>query len=289
MNNIQIKSLEGISPKSIHASWTKAFSDYSVNIQWSEGVLATHFKQNSVRLEASVGAFDGGELVGLWMNGIRTTTSGLAAYDAGTAIWPEYRGKGLSKSMAEKSSEILKNLGVTEYVLEVISDNIKAYNVYLKDGFRVTRHFVCFRTKETIFNDVLAPFGVTFSTPPVQMSSLNDLPSPEFSPSWQNSVESILAASDTYKIIKAEKNGKTIGYGIIQSTRARIAQIGFVPEAWETNIPSIILRKMCETAGSDAEVAMVNVEETAAKTIALLTRHGFQEFVRQYEMSKRLS
>jgi len=288
MNNIEIKTLEGVSIAKLAASWNRGFSDYAVSLEVTESQLESKFRQNGVRFDASIGAFDGNELVGIWMNGVRTVDGELSAYDSGTAIWPEYRSKGISKNLANKSTEVLRTLDVRVYILEVLSDNERAFNVYRGDGFEITRKFDCYKTKNPSIDVVFNMDDIKFKEGKLEESIIGLLPDTEYRPSWQNSMPSLLEASDRMHIISAWKADRIVGYGIVETDRGRIPQIGFETDYWDTALPSVILKKLCMLVPADREIAIINIEDTASNTIRLFTGHGFEDWARQYEMKKRL-
>lgn len=288
MTHPTISTLGGVSMKTMTASWNKAFDDYAVKITMDEESLGRFFRQNGVRLEASIGAFDGDTPVGIWLNGIREIDGVLTAYDSGTAIWPEFRNQGVSKLLAEKSTMVLKDIGVVDYVLEVMQKNETAFSIYKKSGFEVTRRFICFAATSPTFDDAVRDPG--FDVKETTVADLMDmhLPPTERLPSWQNRLESSYEIRDRVRGVAAWKDGRMVGYGLIQTDRGRIPQIGISPNYWETDLPSVILMWLCDRVEAGKEIALINVDEDAKHTIALLSRHGFVESVRQYEMRKKL-
>src|SRR3989338_8631452 len=90
------------------------------------------------------------------------------------------------------------------------------------------------------------------------------------------------------QVVTAWQNGNIIGFGTMQAERGRIPQIGFLPDRWNTELAPVLLAMLCNIVEPCKEIAVINVEDTAAKTIELLKRHGFTEMTRQYEMKKSL-
>ena len=286
--SIDIKILGSTPISQIADSWNKAFSDYAVKIDMTEERLLSFFRQNSVRFDLSMGAFDGNRLVGLWMNGVRTIDGLLTAYDSGTAIWPEFRSMGISKQLAAKSNETLKKAGVGSYVLEVLAENDRAFNIYKKDGFEVTRNFICFQTTAPVSKIIKEMSDVEFRMGFIDEKIAAGLPKTEYMPSWQNQTESLLQIRGGIQVVTAWQNGNIIRFGTMQAERGRIPQIGFLPDRWNTELAPVLLAMLCNIVEPCKEIAVINVEDTAAKTIELLKRHGFTEMTRQYEMKKSL-
>lgn len=286
MTSIQIKNLVNISMDTLHAAWVKAFSDYQVDITLTVDAMGLFLRRNGVSFKHSLGAFDGDTLVGFWMNGLRTLDGVLTAYDSGTGIIPEYRSQGISKELSAASNKHLSSLGVREYFLEVLTENEKAYNIYLALGFSVTRRFLCLRSDTLTFEPLRLPEGIVLKECVPSESIIKRLPSMEWRPSWQNRSEAMLAIPEELTCICAYKGDLIIGYGLlIGGNRGRVTQIGFAEDAWDSSLPSLLLEKLC-TDKKFKEYNVVNIEKGAKRSMELFNRHGFWPFVEQYEMKK---
>ena len=91
----------------------------------------------------SVGAFDTetGECVGLVLNSIRKDKE-KTAYDIITCTIPEYRRRGIARTIFEKVKVLLKERGIEIYTTETKRDNIIAQNMYWSLGFEITNEVV---------------------------------------------------------------------------------------------------------------------------------------------------
>ncbi|MBT3181941.1 MAG: GNAT family N-acetyltransferase [Deltaproteobacteria bacterium] len=290
MGNIATGTLADVGISKLLDAWNAAFSDYKVKIDMTEWLLSSFMKQNGVQLEKSIGAFDGEELIGIWLNGMRTIDGVSSAYDSGTAIHPEYRSKGISGMMAKKSGEVIRAYGVEQYILEVFTDNERAKGVYLKDGFEITRELICFKNKTPI-STTEGSLGndITFKESAIDDEFMNARSKMEYVPSWQNRDEAVHAIAGQMRAVNISAGGRAMGYGIMQTTRGRIPQIGFADDAWNTDIPSMLLGKLCSLLTEVSEVAIINVDVNATNTIKLFRDAGFEEMVRSYEMKKNIT
>ena len=124
-------------------------------------------------------------MIGSYMNGRRTWQGKQTAYDAGTGVIPEYRGRGVAKELFAFMVPRLKEVWVAQYLLEVLSENELAVALYRKLGFVETRVLAVFRSGEPVKR-----FGVL---PDV---SIRPVEEPDWGlfesfwdgyPSWQNS------------------------------------------------------------------------------------------------------
>jgi len=293
MAQIQYGTLNTVPMSQLLDAWNAGFGDYQVSMQTTEGGLAGFFRQNGVKLELSQGAFDGGKIVGFWFNGVRNIGGVPTAYDSGTAIAPDYRSLGISKELAQMSDRALIREGVREYVLEVLADNERAFEVYRKSGFEVTRELLSFKTTAPLAGAGADEFDIApdifFLDEWVGESFWGRMPDMmEYRPSWQNRNEAVLAINDQIAAVTAHRNGRVIGYGVIQTTRGRIPQIGVAREYRDTDIPSAILTRLGLKMEEGSPMVVINVDPAAERTIALLETHGFEQFAKTIEMKKSL-
>jgi ribosomal protein S18 acetylase RimI-like enzyme len=193
---VTVRDLGQIAMERIHQASTEAFRDYPVDVQMTIQELESMFRQNSVFLELSAGLFDGDDLVGFWINGLRVIDGRKVAYDSGTAIIKEYRGRGLSKQLAVLSNRLLIEHGAQEYVLEVLTQNETAYGIYLKNGFSVRRRLLCLHTHSPVYTNNALPAELTLEKCPFDPDVVPQLPAMEYEPSWQNATESMANVKD---------------------------------------------------------------------------------------------
>lgn len=142
---MEIKSLEGIPFTEIHKAFTRAFIDYGLPPMSIEQ-LRQMLSRRGLKQALSMGAFVDGKIVSFTLNGIDQWNGKLTAYDTGTATVKEYRGQGLARKVFNETVPVLKEAGVTQYLLEVLQHNDKAVNLYKGVGFEVTREFDYFTT-----------------------------------------------------------------------------------------------------------------------------------------------
>lgn len=130
-------------------------------------------------------------LVSFTLNGTGKFNGIPTAYDTGTGTALEYKGHGLAGKVFIQSLPHLKEAGIRQYLLEVLRNNSNAISVYRKMDFKTIREFNCFRQtiseiqghNSSIKDCIIEPVGIEFVS---RSQSFCD-----FSPSWQNSMESI--------------------------------------------------------------------------------------------------
>src|SRR5687767_15983602 len=126
---------------SLHECFLTAFSDYEVDMRMSREQFRQRLTRDGIRLEISSGAFDGDRIIGFCMNAVGQWQGKSTAYDGGSAMIPEYRGRGIATEMFAFLEPKLKEAAVVQYLLEVLTSNVRAATLYRKLGFVETRRF----------------------------------------------------------------------------------------------------------------------------------------------------
>ena len=96
---VQYKSLENTSYEQLAECFRLAFSDYYFPMQLSPQQLQAHLEQSGVDLGLSYGAFADETIVGFIFNASSLYNGQKAAFDVGTAVVPQHRGKGIFHQM----------------------------------------------------------------------------------------------------------------------------------------------------------------------------------------------
>ena len=270
----------------VYGTFVKAFSDYQIKME----ITKEQFKEMNVRrglsYELSAAAVDDkGKMVGLALNGADFWDKKLTAYDMGTGVVPEFRGKGVADGMFDFLIPKLRQSGVKQYLLEVIRSNEKAYNLYKKKGFRETRQFECFTAEVASLNlegTINAEDGISIK--PIEKPEWSLFESFwEWRPSWQNSVNSVKRSQSRKVVLGAFKGSRCVGYGIIYSESGDIPQFA-VKETFRRQGVGTLLMKALAREARRGRLAVVNVDGSSQVTLDFLTDFGFKNFAGQYEM-----
>ena len=128
---IHYKSLEHVDELEILETHNSAFSDYEVQMNWTLPQFQNINKQRGVRYDLSMGAFDDDKLVGFIINGTGDWNNKPTVYDCGTGIIKDYRHKGIGTEILLRLIKLLRDLGISQYLLEVIKSNENAYQLLL--------------------------------------------------------------------------------------------------------------------------------------------------------------
>lgn len=278
------KTLNNIDTKIIYDSFMEAFSDYSVNLFLPYKDFKTMLINKGFNPCISLRLFHNNKLIGFVLNGKRKWNGKETAYDMGTAIIPDYRTCGFSKKMIVKVTEILKENNIEQYLLEVIQNNIKAFELYKSQGFQITRNF-------SVLQADIKP-SISFLSSSYTIEAITDIDESmwsifknfwDFSPSWQNSIDSIKATKEifTYIVVKDKKN--IIGYGVIEKKSGKIPQLAVNKNYRNKSIGKNILYELVKNTDSNS-IKLINIDRKYKNMENFLINLGFQISSMQYEM-----
>ena len=271
-----IKSLSKENPQTIAPVFTKAFSDYLVKISVTPESLAIKFKQESIDLNWSIGAYDNDKLVGFILHGYRDLNGGLL-YNGGTGVIPSSRGHHLTEKMYQWIIPVAKSKGVRQLSLEVIKQNERALYVYKKLGFTIQKELIIYSgTKST--TDVSIPF---------QIKQLDKLPVAtdwwNSQPSWPGKSESLQQIEGELFIAGAFTNKELIGYIAVLKT-GRLFQLVVHPQFRKKKIAFALLQ-FCFSHLQPETFIAINIDSRDTETNNFFTSIGWKEVVRQFEMT----
>ena len=285
MVDIRIKSLKNASFDELFEAFRQAFAEYEVQLDRAE--LQAMLKRRGFDPELSFAAFDGDKIVSFTCNGIGDFNGTRMAYDTGTGTLKDYRGTGLATRVFESSIPYLKESGIKEYLLEVLQHNTGAVSVYRKIGFQVTREFYYFRAENRqVRNEVHVDIPYTLQAIRIEDHvSISDFW--DFKPSWQNSLEAIGRAADTFVCLGVFTEDRLVGYGVFEPVSGDVTQIAVDRSFRRKGIGSLLLQNMLEMNKLNS-VKILNTDVTCDSMTAFLRSKNIEPMGKQFEMIRQL-
>jgi len=260
------------------STFNRAFADYFIIIQFTRQTLSEKMLNDRTDWSHSVGAFDGGQLVGFMLHGVGERDGKRTVYNGGTGVVPEHRGKGLTRQMYACMLPVLKEKGIEQCVLEVFAQNTPAIRSYESVGFKVLRTLPCFRGEiEETLRDVQLEFEVMEQWDWGQLKSFWD-----WRPTWQNDAVAVEQSRGTNEVIGVKAQGELVGYAAVNATSGRVQQFAIHPRHRRKGYGTHLFRHVYDTVGH--KISTINVDGDAEGTIAFLTTIGLHEYFVQYEM-----
>ncbi|MBC8988149.1 GNAT family N-acetyltransferase [Pedobacter sp. N36a] len=278
---MEIKNLENIDLEKLVAVINLSFSDYIVPLQLNLEILKAKIKAEDIKLELSLGVFDGDEMVGCMLHGLRDTEEGLTVYNGATGVIPDQRGKGLVRKMYEYLLPELKKLEVRKMVLEVITGNHPAIKAYEKMGYTVRRTLDCYKGKlEVKKNQQVSTLKEIDLVDWPQLVSFWDT-----KPSWQNEIQSLENTKENCRFVGAYQKDLLVGYAVFNPTSRKVNQLAVAKDYRNKGIGTELCSYINEAVGQQ-EVYVFNVDHNAASILAFLKAQGLREHLSQFEMSR---
>ena len=282
--NDRIGSLENTSLEEIADAFNDAFSGYQVPVTMDADALSRLIRARSVRLDHSLGVFDGGRLTAFVLCGARYLNGVLTAYNAGTGVRARAQGNGLGTELMQTWMGGLRSHGYRRCLLEVLADNTPAIRLYERSGFSVLHELRCLRRSVGEYGSsgdsvTEGPVG-TFL--PAHFAHLRT-----FTPSWQNAAESINAVSATCRLVEclpeAGRAARPQAFCVLNTDSGSLMQLG-----WTT--VEHLMRVLARAArlAEPSRLTVINVPAPDAEALRVLAACGFETFVSQVEMQADL-
>lgn len=274
----------------IARTFDEAFADYYLkSTRKAEEWLFNRMVKNAVHYDYSVGAFDGDRMVGITLIGIDDWQGQLAAFDAGTGIVPDYRGKGLARQMFEFAVPKLRERGVRKFLLEVLQVNEPAIRAYERTGFSITREFDCLGLERKTFKPCDSP-QLPLDIKSVPQERVKDFVGfADWQPSWENSFATIARIPDEVVINGAFRGDECVGviayYPLLNWIMTLVVKDAYRRRGVATALLSHFMENF---EGDIPQVNLVNVDRSDSGMLWFLKKMGFKLFTSQYEMELEL-
>ncbi|NRB62825.1 MAG: GNAT family N-acetyltransferase [Saprospiraceae bacterium] len=141
---MKVKKLGDITFELIIDCFLKSFENYYVEVPSDKNYYKKRWEIAKVDFTLSYGMFDGENIVGFIIHAIDNRHGKKIAFNTGTGVIPEYRGKRIVQAIYDFAIPDLKMNGITQCALEVIIENHKAIKSYQRVGFEICKTYNCF-------------------------------------------------------------------------------------------------------------------------------------------------
>ncbi len=280
---MHISTLEKVSTEQLTEAFNHAFSDYLIPLQLTTQNMADKLKSEAIDLSLSAGFFDGDVLVAFILHGYDYPTHGPVVYNGGTGVRPGYRGRGLTTKMYEHLIPFLKEKGIYNHQLEVISGNDVASSIYEKTGFTTARNLDCYRG--------------TLSSRPKQNILIEEIKEPYFdklqtfhsiAPSWQNTLAAIRRNLQQHRVWGVKMNGEWIAYLAMAPQAGRLKLLAVAHAYRRQGIGSALLH-FAAAQTDNGQLTITNIDAGDAGIKAFMKHHSLQPFLQLKEMKMEVN
>lgn len=285
---LEVESLEGVSIEVLHEAFSAAFSDYTEPFRMTAAMLQYMLERRGYDAALSFAAFSGDRLVGFILNGSGTWNGALTAYDTGTGVRPEYRGRGVASQIFDESLPVLRRHGVRQYLLEVIRTNTNAVRLYRKSGFTVSREFDYWTGQPGAVRLDRAGLPAEFETEKIWDPDWEALSRFwDFEPSWQNSVDSVMRKRDHITVLGVKHRGAVVAYACMEGHTGDLPQLATDPAYRRQGLATALVGRLLGTL-QPPEFRVTNTYSAYEPMRVFLTGLGLNPGYGQFEMTLKL-
>lgn len=268
---MEIKSLDVITVDEVITCLLTAFSNYFVVLPEDYNYWKSRYRAAQIDWNLSFGMFDGEKLVGFIINGIDVHEGKKTAYNSGTGVLPEYRGREIVDRLYDHAFAEFRKAGIEKCLLEVICENERALSVYKRIGFEIKRKLYSYKgtlpATSVQFQVENRPFKEILQTGLYNARNY----------SWDNLAKPVeISESNKNCFLVTSEDGKSHGYFVL-GPNGQVVQI----EAVEESDISEVLNTVNKVT---ADLRFGNIPEHRQKLLETLKSSGFENTINQYEM-----
>lgn len=134
---VEIRRLADCTFRQAVELWNLGFAGYYSDMSTTMEKFVPRLGRESIRPDLSVAAFVDGEPAGFVLVAKKTVDGVDIAWNGGTGVSPNHRGKGLAKLLMREAVDAMRESGAAIGLLEVVQKNAGAIAAYESSGFRI--------------------------------------------------------------------------------------------------------------------------------------------------------
>lgn len=269
---MQITTLEHIDVSVIINCFLEAFANYFIPLPSEHVYYETRWAAAVVRYDLSYGVFEKGQLIAFIIHAIDERAGETIAYNTGTGVLPNYRGKGLVKQLYHYALQDLKAKGIRKTKLEVIQKNSIAISCYQKLGFQIVKELWCY--KGVLQTNASADIQVEECS--ITTVNWDKLPKQD-EYAWDFQKETL--CNGGYRFYYILHKGKRQSYFVLHENNGMLAQfdlLEYSDENWGHLFDGI--------AELETKIRINNLSITRRDKKQALEKRSFENTINQYEM-----
>src|ERR1051325_3696052 len=293
-NKIELRRLSECSFEQAVQIWNSGFKGYRVDMTRCLDAYLVRLHHDDLSPELSFVAFSADQPAGFLLNGIRNNGSKKVAWNGGTAISPEFRGKGVGHTLLSAAISLYRDQGVEFATLEAISDNEPAIALYEKFGYETVDRLLFLQRDGALSS----PFVIDkkYSVRNVAPASLQRLDFYDHSAPWSTQWQCV-ALRGGAAVIVSDERGKEIGYALYAKTYAEGGEVTAVtlfqcvaaPGSHDAEgIVTALLDEVYGPHEVECRRSTFNLSKKYEVVQRQLEKSAFVPFIEQLHMVKRL-
>lgn len=291
---ITIKKLVDCSLAEAVTAWNQGFEGYFINATTTPEKFITRMFTEDLSPSLSIIAFENNVPIGIVMTGLRIVDGKKIAWNGGTGVSKEYRGKGIGKLLIEANLLNLKEESVSLATLEAISENKNAISLYIKMGYVIedTVEFLTLNGKQR--QNPIREFNHNYTVERAAPQQVGQLPFYKATNPWQTRWQSAKIGEG---IIVKDDRADVLGYAYYhriyndqgEHTSTTMYQCEPKPGADTEEIIHRLAGTIFGDFNDDIKRTVPNLPiNKSEKTYSVLKQIGFQTTAQQVYMLKEL-
>jgi len=294
LTNLEIRRLSACSFDDAVQAWNEGFQGYFVDMTLSLDRYLARLHYEGLSAEFSLMAFCEGKLAGFLLNGIRTNAGSKTAWNGGTGVSPEFRGRGVGKALMRATIDLYQELGVQVATLEAISENQPAISLYQQFGYEVVEGLVFLNHEGPLSERVFRkPNAQAYTAAEVAPYLVGQLEFYQPSAPWQGHWQS-LTRHHGEALVVADATGAAVGYALYKKKRdeqGRLTEIALhqcvaLPGADTEAIIGCALGSLYAPLDLECKRSTYNFSKSNEAVVTMLIEAGFTSFIEQVHMVK---
>ena len=285
----EIKRMNNCSFQTAHEVWNAGFKGYFVDLTLPLDRFVQRLSYENISLAHSLIAFDGKRPIGFLLNASRASRDKKIAWNGGTGVAPDMRGKGVGKALVAAAIEVYKSESVDMAFLEAIQGNDSAVALYKNHGYGVFDELTNLRAdKPTRFLNTQSSYIVQ-QVHPATVASLDFYYERS---AWQTQWQS-LASTCGEAIIVRDGDSLPVAYALFRKKfdeqgkllSIALCQCELAPERDDGDaIVSVVLENVF--AAGEYRRTTYNFRKSNRLVIDKLLDAGFITYIEQVHMMK---
>jgi ribosomal protein S18 acetylase RimI-like enzyme len=287
--NIEIRRLSDCPLKDGVEAYNRGFEGYFYNQTKDIDSFARRFGLEDISPEYSVVAYHDGMPVGIVLSGIKTINGEKVAWNGGTGVAKELRGKGVGKQLMNATLEIYREKGVRYATLEAISRNEGAIQLYKGLGYELKKHLKFLQFNEVLPAEIFETVNSSYQIEHVSPLELTGIDFYQHQHPWQNQ-----NLHDASALVLRDEQNRIAGYSLTKRNykEGEVASIGLLQLETAEGRPDTaeIMKTLLKHSFSPLERAFqrttVNTPEDQVQLLEVLQDCGFEQWEEQVWMVK---
>jgi GNAT superfamily N-acetyltransferase len=275
--------------------WNEGFQGYFVDMTLSLDAYLSRLNRDGLSPEYSLVAYSAGRPTGFLLNGFRESVRGKLAWNGGTGVSPEFRGRGVGKALMRATLDLYNDLDVDLAMLEAISTNGPAIALYEKCGYEIVDRLISQRHEGTLpAHAFVRHNSESYAAEPVVPAALGELEFYDELGPWQSHWQN-LSRNQGEALIVSDSSGVPCGYALYKKTydeQGRVSTIALyqcVPEpgAEEEPVVASALQTLFAPFDLDCRRSTYNISKSNEVVCGMLEEAGFAHYIEQVHMLRR--